>query len=291
VAGCALLGCRSASERPAFDAARAFVLLEKQTQFGPRVSGRPGHDACLTFLADTLRAATPHVRLQEFAGTVSGEEHRLTNLIASFRPELHDRVLLCAHWDTRPWADQDPDSTKHAQPILGADDGASGVAVLLEIARQLSRKPPPVGVDIALFDGEDLGSEAAPQLFSQGAQAFARERAAHRPRVAIVLDMVGDKDLSLSIERNSWDSAPRVVRDIWAFGQRWYHDVYSDEVGYDLLDDHVPLIRAGIPAIDIIDFRYPYWHTLADTPDKCSPQSLEAVGVPVLAYVYGLTAS
>lgn len=285
-----LVSACAAHRPPAFDAARAFSLLEEQTRFGPRVPGTPAHERCAAFLADSLRPYATSVRAEPFTGTVAGEERPMSNIVARIVPGRPGarRVLLCAHWDSRPWADRDPDPARRREPIAGANDGASGVAVLLEVARSLTASPSRVGVDIALFDGEDLGSEGAPQLFSQGARAYV---AAHRdslPEIAILLDMVGDRTLTLPIEQNSWHAAPRVVRQLWAIGRKQAPGVWLDTPGYALTDDHGPLIEAGVEAVDVIDFDYPSWHTLADTPDKCSAASLEAVGRPLLLYLQSL---
>ncbi len=274
--------------RVPFDAARAFALLERQVAFGPRVPGTAAHDSCAAYLLEQLRAVGDSVWTQSFTGQIAGTECIMTNLLAAQRPAAPTRVMLLAHWDTRPWADEDPDRAQRRTPVIGANDGASGVAAILEMARVLKAAAPSIGVDIALVDGEDLGSASAPQLYSQGARALVQSPEFRRPALAILFDMVGDAQLTLLREGRSWEAAPRQMRDLWAIGRAQYPAVWLDQTGPSLIDDHVPFIEAGIPAMDIIDFAYPYWHTIQDTPDKCSPASLEAAARPVLTYLYSL---
>ncbi len=274
---------------PDFDAQRAYRLLQKQVEFGPRVPGTPAHEQCLQFLEDSLKAFADVVKRQSFDYTIhkTGETVRLTNLISSFGTEPGPRILLAAHWDSRPWADQDPDTANHNKPIPGANDGASGVAVLLEIARVLKNHPPPVGVDIVFFDGEDLGSEGYPDTYAAGAQYFAKNKSVHySPFLGILLDMIGDRDLQIYREVNSVRYAPAVVDLVWNYAARLGISSFYPESRHEVMDDHVPLLRVGIPCINIIDFDYPYWHTLQDTPDKCSAESLAEVGRVVLAVIY-----
>lgn len=274
---------------PAFDAARAFKDLEAQVAFGPRVPGSPAHANCLQFMEDTLKAYASSVRRQKFMHTIAktGEQVELTNLISSFGMKRGRRILLAAHWDSRPWADQDPDTTNHSKPVPGANDGASGVAVLLEVARVLKREAPPVGVDIVFFDGEDLGTSGYSDTYANGARYFAaKKNVRYAPYLGILLDMVGDRQLTLYKEAYSNRLAPAVVDVVWSYANRLGIDAFKNEVRHEVADDHVPLLDAGIPCIDIIDFDYPYWHTLQDIPENCSPASLEKVGKVVLAVVY-----
>jgi Zn-dependent M28 family amino/carboxypeptidase len=212
----------------------------------------------------------------------------LTNIVASFAPEKEQRLLLCAHWDTRPWADRSPDPQDLDRPILGANDGASGVAVLLEVARVLKTVPPPRGVDIVLFDGEDSGQDGEMEGWCLGSRRFAEsKRGVYRPVHAVLLDMIGDKDLDIHIEGHSQVHASRTVTKLWQIAQKLNMGAFHNEVKHTVYDDHVPLIENGIPCADLIDFDYPYWHTLEDTPDKCSPESLEIVGQVIMHLVYG----
>jgi len=279
----------SAINSPPFDGAYAFEMLKQQCAFGPRTPGTVAYDSCLGFLESQLKQTAVSVVRQVFSHTIdkTRQEVVLTNLIASFNLAAIDRVLLCAHWDTRPWADQDADPANHDKPIIGANDGASGVAVLLEIARTLHATAPPIGVDIVLFDGEDLGTAGSSETYASGSRYFASQKdALYNPRYGILLDMVGDRNLNLYKEGNSVRYAPDVVNRVWGIAQRLGISEFMVEQRYEIADDHVPLLNVGIPCIDIIDFDYPHWHTLADTPDKCSPESLEKVGRVVLAAIY-----
>lgn len=278
---------------PEFDAEKAFSFLVQQTEFGPRAPGTTGHRNCLEFLHQRLAEYADVVNLQPFTHTArNGVTYSLTNVIASFNPSSTDRILLSAHWDTRPWADQDPDPRNHDKPILGANDGASGVAVLLEIARQLHQSPPPIGVDIILFDGEDLGTTGNPESFSAGARYFAANKSAgFRPRFGINIDMVGDKILEIPREVNSDRYARHVMDLIYSTARSLGLPQFVHAQGSEVYDDHIPLNNVGIPTANLIDFQYPnrttnYWHTLADTPEQCSAESLGAVGQVLLHIIY-----
>lgn len=278
---------------PLFSGERAFAHLLKQTSFGPRNPNSKGHAACLTYLADALRLLADDVRLQEFtAEGYDGETLHLTNIIASFRPELKTRILLCAHWDTRPRADQDEHKALRDLPILGANDAASGVAVLLELASLLHATPPAIGVDVVLFDGEDYGKEMDHQRYLIGSRHFARQKDAdYVPRFGILLDMVGDTFLELPREKHSVQFAPDIVSLVWSTARELGITQFVDQDGEEILDDHVPLNEAGIKTIDIIDFNYPdptnrFWHTHQDIPEHCSGESLGAVGTVLTHVVY-----
>jgi Zn-dependent M28 family amino/carboxypeptidase len=280
---------------PSFNGARAFAILTKQTSFGPRNPNSKGHRECLTYLESTLRGLADEVRLQPFTESgYGGEVLPLTNVIASFRPAEKTRVLLCAHWDTRPRAEQDPDKSRRNKPILGANDGASGVAVLLELASLLRTKAPPMGIDIVLFDGEDYGVEGDHANYLLGSRYFAKNRlSSYLPRFGVLLDMVGDRNLELPKEGFSVRYAPGVVDLVWNAARELGVSQFVDIAGEDIIDDHLPLNEAGIPTIDLIDFNYPdssnrFWHTHQDVPENCSPESLEAVGTVLTQVLYGL---
>lgn len=278
---------------PVFDGRRAFDYLTRQTSFGPRNPNSPGHAACRTYLAATLRSFADDVRLQDFTHPgYGGELLKLTNIIASFRPDLKERILLCAHWDTRPRADRDEDPARRDDPILGANDAGSGVAILLELASLLRQTPPPVGVDIVLFDGEDYGLEGDHGMYLLGSRFFAKNRTAGIvPRFGILLDMVGDAQLEIPQELHSLKYAPDIVSLVWKTARELGIHQFVDRPGDEILDDHVPLNEAGIKTVNLIDFNYPdathrYWHTHQDIPEHCSPESLGAVGTVVTHVVY-----
>ncbi|MFH1941732.1 MAG: M28 family peptidase, partial [bacterium] len=208
----------SRSQVPAYDGNRAFEYLKKQCAFGPRNPGSKGHRACLEFLEEELRKSADRVVKQPFLFTDYRNDRTLTlyNVIASFGSQ-GKRILLCAHWDTRPWADKDSDSSNWDKPILGANDGASGVAVLLEIASILKQHPPRRGVDIVLFDGEDAGIQGRNETWCQGSRHFAQNKqAGYLPEYGILLDFVGDKDLHFPIEGYSQQYAPDLVHRVWS---------------------------------------------------------------------------
>jgi hypothetical protein len=278
---------------PEFDGQSAMKYLTTQTDFGPRNPGSNGHAACLTFLRNELGQYADAVTAQSFSGSdYKGKQYQLTNVISSFNLQATDRILLSAHWDTRPWADEDSNPAKQNTPPLGANDGASGVAVLLEVARILKQHPPPIGVDIVLFDGEDMGQSGTLDTWCLGSKHFARTKSpGFNPRFAINIDMIGDKNLSIPREEYSDRYAPEVMNLVYSTARRLNLPQFSDKPGRPTYDDHIPLNEAGIRAVDLIDFDYPdatnrYWHTSEDTPDKCSAESLGAVGTVLLHVVY-----
>ncbi|MEJ2635131.1 MAG: M28 family peptidase, partial [Calditrichia bacterium] len=266
-----------------------FGWLLKQTDLGPRNPGSAGHEAAMQLLKTGLQNYGARVTLQPFMHYDANNKMTLTmtNIIGSFNPQNPSRILLCAHWDTRPFADQDKPQNQ-AKPILGANDGASGVAVLLEIARQIQAQSPSIGVDIVFFDGEDYGHEGHLENYFLGSRYFVQNNSRFFPQFAILVDMVGDKDLEIPIEGYSQQYAPDVVSRVWDTAGRLGINQFVNSVNGYISDDHVILDEGGIPAIDIIDFTYPYWHTLQDTPDKCSPASLKAVGDVLLNVIYDM---
>ena len=273
---------------PEFDENRAFQYLLEQCQFGPRNPGSEGHQKTKKYLLDILKQYTKFVKPQGFTyfDSLRGEQLELTNIIASFYPEMKKRVILCAHWDTQPFADKDPNPQNRSQPILGANDGASGVALLLEIASLLSANKPKLGVDIVFFDAEDYGTEERLDMYCLGSQFFSRNLGDYRPEFGILVDLIADKNLELYREGYSDRFAKEIVDLIWNRAKELNLKSFRDSVKHWVLDDHIPLLRAGIPCVDIIDLDYPYWDTLEDTPDKCSPQSLKEVGEVILNILY-----
>ncbi len=273
---------------PPFDAQRALSFLEKQCSFGPRNPGSEAYQKTKQYLLENLNKSTSLVSTQEFMHFDSSlkKELILTNMVATFYPEQKERILLCAHWDSRPWADQDSQAENRTKPILGANDGASGVAILLELANILAKNKPKYGVDIVFFDGEDYGRPRDLKNFCLGSSFFAKNSPISKPKFGILLDMVGDRDLNIYKEQYSYTYAPETVDLIWGKAQKLKLNSFNPEVRHQVWDDHMPLILSGIPTVDIIDFDYPYWHTLQDTPDKCSAQSLEVVGKLLISILY-----
>lgn len=271
--------------RPAFDGDRSFAMLKRQCEFGPRPPGSAAHRRTRDFLVEELSKHADRVFRQDF--TYRGVS--MSNVVALFKPDAPRRVLLCAHWDTRPVADMEIDAAKRRQPILGANDGASGVAVLLELARLFKQKPPDVGVVIALFDGEDFGDFSRNEGVLLGSTHFAKNLSdlGKRPAYGILLDMVGDRDLRIQRESHSERHAEQVNDLVFGIAKELgYGSIFRDGPLVDIMDDHWPLIAAGLPTIDLIDFDYAPWHTLDDTPEQCSPRSLRVVGEVVAETVY-----
>lgn len=271
-----------------FDQARAMMLLEAQVAFGPRVPNSTEADQCREFLRRELSYWCDTAWVQPFSYTSvdQGQTLKLFNIVGQINPQAKDRVMLCGHWDSRPFADRDPDPKNHNTPIPAANDGAGSIAILLEIARQLHLKPVKFGVDIVLFDGEDFGRESVLDDYLLGSKHFAATQPIPKPRYGILLDLVSEKDLKIQYELNSYMNARPIVEKVFAAAERTKAMSFVREPGQSVMDDHIPFLEKGIPVIDLIDFEYKYWHTLEDTPDKCSPYSLGEVGRTLLEVLY-----
>jgi Zn-dependent M28 family amino/carboxypeptidase len=275
-----------------FNEYRAFSYLEEQVAMGPRFPGSPGHATCRDWLIDISRDHADTVLIQEFTAYRPDTKKSVNayNIIARFNPQKKDRVMLSAHWDTRPISDMDFFNSK--TPVPGANDGASGVAVLVEIMTLVDDLCPDLGLDIVFWDAEDMGIAGSGQYFCQGSEFYARNVIAPKPVKGILIDMIGDADLKLPVEGNSMLFAPELVNDVWTIAtELGYGHIFVKKIGQDIYDDHVPLNRiAGIPSIDIIDFDYRHngrnlWHTPKDIPAYCSPHSLKYVGDVLLEWL------
>lgn len=288
------LGCERgerAAERvaPDFSGEQAYELLKRQVAFGPRAPGSAGHRQQLAWMEAYLRERADTLILQPFTHvTRAGDTLRLTNVFARFRPEAGDRILLVAHWDTRPTAEEDPDPEKRDQPILGANDAASGTAVLLQLADVFSRHSPPIGVDLLFVDGEDY---ATGEMYLGATYFAANLPPGYRPLYGILVDMVADEDPVFPIEGYSYEYAPEVVQRVWGLAHELsYGAMFPRTPGIYIEDDHVPLNKAGIRTIDIIDFDYGpgnrYWHTTQDVLEHTALRGLEAVGTVLAELVY-----
>jgi len=289
--------CKLFVKKPAFESDSAMKYLEKQCSFGARNPGSIGHQKCLDFLTEELKKICDNVSFQKFTYTDKRDSTKKfdgTNIIASInlQPKQKKRIMLAAHWDTRPWADKDPIKENRDKPILGANDGASGVAVLLEVARIIKQQPLDIGVDIILFDIEDYGehnSELFPDSLNAyciGSQYFATNNKNYFPSYGILLDMVGGKNLDLPIESNSYHQAKDVVNKVWDSAKKLKMPAFRTAIEESIFDDHIPLQQIGITCIDIINIEYPYHHTLGDSPDKCSGESLKQVGDVLIDVLY-----
>jgi hypothetical protein len=272
------------AQRPAFDGARAYEDLKAQCGLGARVPGTEAHGKCRDFLVNELKKSAERVITQDFTfGRLP-----LSNVIGFFNEGASRQVLLCAHWDSRPFADEEVNPAKRRQPVMGANDGASGVAVLLELARMFKSKAPDVGIVIALFDGEDYGDFQRDWGVFLGSRYFAkRMKSLCSPTYGILLDMVGDRDLAIYREGTSEQRARRINDLVFGIARELGHAKhFVDQVRYTITDDHVAVNDAGVPCIDLIDFDYAHWHTVDDTPDKCSAESLKIVGETIAEVVY-----
>ena len=292
---------RPAASVPAFSGERAFSLLERQVAFGPRVPGTQAHTACAEFLRASLAATADSVSMQSFTFPgYDGVSLELHNIIARFNPGKQDRILLCAHWDSRPRADREAAPDAQAKAIPGANDGASGVAVLLHLAELMHEHRPDFGIDVVLFDGEDYGKESDESMFCIGSKYFSASIAPdYKPVFGILLDLVGDAEAVFPMEGSSRRYAGDVVELVWTVASRLYLKRFEAKPYSEIYDDHIPLnLTAGIKTVNIIDAdlvghatpieRRKYWHTLKDTPEQCSPITLGEVGTVLANIVYGL---
>lgn len=271
-----------------FNGQTAFGYVEKQMSFGPRIPGTPGAKAAGDWIQSQLAARADTLVVQEIRHvTRRGDTLRLRNFFARFKPAATERVLLLAHWDTRPRSDQSQNLGQQRLPVPGANDGASGVAVLLGVADALKKRAPNMGVDLLFVDGEDFGDFADSNDVLIGSRWFAAHQpSGYQPLFAVLFDMVGDKDLQIYQEGNSLAVAPEVVQRVWRVAaDLGYARNFQPSVKHTLTDDHVSLQSVGIHAIDVVDFDYPFWHTTEDTIDKVSAASLQIVGDVALALV------
>lgn len=267
-----------------FDGARAMSYLEQICALGRRVSGTEGMLAQQKLLTDHFQQLGAKVKYQQFRvrHPLDGSPVKMANLIIEWHPERKERILLCAHYDTRPFPDRDPVNPQGE--FLGANDGASGVALLMELGHQMAELDGKLGVDFVLFDGEELIFQERGDYFL-GSEFFAREYAKNKPpykyRWGVLLDMVGDADLQIYQEKTSlaWRDTRPLVQQIWKTAAQLGVREFVAKPGHELRDDHLPLHNTGkIPTCDIIDFDYPHWHTTGDAADKCSALSLAKVG-------------
>lgn len=282
------LSCTEAVPQP--DGARALARVKEQVAHGSRVSGTPGNTAVREWIAGELVRLGGRVERQAFADTVAGQVYPLVNVLGHFGPAAGRRIALFAHFDTRPWCDQDPLASRQQQPVPGANDAGSGVAVLLELAELMHRRAPRAGVDLVFLDGEDLGRPTAPDDYCRGSRGYARHLPSPgdptRPVAGFLFDMVGDKDLGIYDEGNSAARATNLVELVHEAAQATHAAHFHPQMKYTLIDDHVPLLDAGLPAVDLIDFEYPAWHTSHDLPDQVSAESLAEVSRVAAWLVY-----
>ena len=281
-------GCRKAARPREFDGPGSFRYLETQVAFGPRIPGTAAHQREAAWLDTLLRQRADTVIAQRWTHvTAKGDSLALTNYVARFKPGAAKRLLFLAHWDSRPTADG-PASTDSTKPVPGANDGASGVSVLLGVADVLKRTPPAIGVDLLFVDGEDYGDfTKTPNDVLIGSRYYAAHPApGPQPLYAVLFDLVADKDLQIYQEGNSLVGAPEVVDLVWSTAKDLgYAGTFVGTPKHTLIDDHLELQKVGIRAIDVVDFDYAYWHTTDDTIDKVTAASLGIVGDVAVALV------
>jgi glutaminyl-peptide cyclotransferase len=301
--GLALLACKggdakegSAAQRsPAhtttgFSGSAAYSYAKAQVDFGPRVPGTPAAQKAGDWIIRQMRARADTVVVQSFTyTTVDGKKLQLRNILARFRPDLRERVLYMTHWDSRPISDQASTEAEQKMPVPGANDGASGVGMFVALGDVLKRTKPNVGVDLLFTDGEDYGQFGPPEVdVLIGAKYFVGHLPSpgYKPLYGVLWDMIGDKDLRIPYEMNSFQQAPEVVSRVWqTAADLGYGDVFVQESGGLVTDDHIPLLNAGYHVIDVIDLTYAPHHTPYDTMDKISAKSLATVGDVATALV------
>lgn len=288
---------------PSFNADSAYNYVKKQLDFGPRVPGSEAHAQCAEWFVNFFNDKADTVYVQDFRTRLyNGKGIDGKNIIASFNPQAKKRILLGAHWDSRPFADHDPDEKNWNTPIDGANDGASGVGVLMEVARVLKENPMSTGIDIILFDLEDYGAPQYLNLMTNDDWALGSQYWSKNPHVynyrayfGILLDMVGAPNPKFPKEYYSQQFAPTLSNDVWRIARELgYSDYFTNEIGHPINDDHIYVnVNANIPMIDIIHLEnneessfYPYWHTLKDNIEQIDPKTLGMVGDVVLNVIY-----
>lgn len=280
-----------AESPPELDSKRAFDYLVQICRIGPRPSGSAGMNKQQTLLIEHFSQFDVQVKLQPFDARdpLSGVPVRMNNMLIQWHPEAQERLLLCCHYDTRPYPDRDRNPLQRRGTFIGANDGGSGVALFMELAHNIRKINPTFGIDFVLFDGEELIYGDQGKYFL-GSEYFAKEYRDHPPEHryiwGVVVDMIGDRTLNIYQERNSLKYAPDLVRSIWKTANRMGAKQFVPKVRHEVLDDHLPLNDiARIPSIDIIDFDYPQWHTSKDIPANCSGESLAIVGNVLLQWM------
>lgn len=277
---------------PRFDADAAMRYIETQLAFGPRIPGSPGHRQAGDWIVEQMRARADTVIVQMWTHvTADGDSLPMRNILARFRPDASQRILYVAHWDTRPISDNASDQAERAIPVPGANDGASGVALLMSVADELRQAPPGIGVDLLFVDGEDFGDFSSDRDVLIGSKYFAQHLPSpdYHPLFGVVWDMIGDADLKIYQEGYSVQRAPEIVQRVWqTAADLGYHNYFIPTSNMSITDDHIPLLDAGLRVIDVIDIDYPPHHTPRDTFDKVSKQSMQIVGEVALALIRGM---
>lgn len=266
------------------DPQRALGYIADLCKIGPRLSGSDGMKRQQELLKKHFEGLGGKVTFQRFTAKQQSQPHstEMANMIISWHPERRRRVIICSHYDTRPIADQERDHRKWRDAFLSANDGASGVALMMEMAHQMKDLPTEVGVDFVCFDGEEYIFDPQRDQYFFGSEYFAKDyrknRGGRNYLGAVLLDMIAGQNPRFPIERNSWVDAGALVTELWRIAADQGCRAFRDEAGPDVRDDHIALNRAGIPAVDLIDFSYPHWHKLSDIPENCAADGLSQVG-------------
>jgi glutaminyl-peptide cyclotransferase len=273
-----------------FNGSAAYNYAKAQVGFGPRVPGTAAARQAGDWIIRQMRARADTVIVQSFTYTTAdGKKLPLRNIFARFRPDLNERVLYVTHWDSRPISESAATEAERKMPVPGANDGASGVGMFVALGDVLKKTKPNVGVDLLFTDGEDYGQFGPPEVdVLIGAKYFATHLPSpgYKPLYGVLWDMIGDKDLRIPYEMNSFQQAPEVVSRVWqTAADLGYGNVFVQESGGQITDDHIPLLNAGLRVIDVIDLTYPPHHTPYDTMDKISAKSLGTVGDVATALV------
>ncbi|MCX6280747.1 MAG: M28 family peptidase [Bacteroidetes bacterium] len=288
---------------PSFNKDSAYAYVVAQLAFGPRVPGTPAHEKCAGYIASKLKTWCKDVIVQKYRmAAFNGRMLDGKNIIASWKPGLKNRIILCTHWESRPWADHDPDPKLRKKPVDAANDGASGVAVLMEAARQFSLKEPNIGIDIVLFDLEDYGppqdeSQGEDKWWGLGSQYWAQNPhvQGYSAKYGVLLDMVGAPGATFLLEGVSQQNAGDIQRKIWDAANRiGYSSYFRYEKGGMVTDDHIFIMKyMNIPVVDLIHLDkttdsgfYPYWHTTHDNLASIDASTLKAVGQTMLTVAY-----
>jgi hypothetical protein len=267
----------------AFDAKRAMGYLEEVCKIGPRISGTEGMSKQQALLQKHFEGLGGRVEFQRFTVRQKSQAQpvEMANLIVSWHPGRERRVILCSHYDTRPIADRESDRRRWREPFVSANDGGSGVALLMELAHHMKDLKTTVGVDFVFFDGEEYIFDPAGDKYFFGSEYFAdsylKDRSRRRYVAAVLFDMIGGKDARFPWEQNSYFQAAALLGELWQIAGQQKCSAFVNEVGPEVRDDHLALNKARIPAVDIIDFSYSHWHLLSDLPENCSGESLAQV--------------
>jgi hypothetical protein len=292
--GDAKSGNAAANTRPArataFSGSDAYGYAKAHFEFGPRVPGTPAAKKAGDWIIAQMRQRADTVIVQSWTHTTAdGKKLPMRNILARFRPELAERVLYVTHWDSRPIAESASTEVERKMPVPGANDGASGVGMFIALGDVLKQQQPTVGVDLLFVDGEDYGEFGPPEVdVLIGSKYFATHLPSpdYKPLYGVVWDMIGDADLRIPYETHSFQRAPEVVAKVWqTAADLGYGNVFVQESGGPVTDDHVPLLNAGLRVIDVIDLTFPAHHTPQDTMDKISANSLRIVGDVATALV------